>query len=58
MKITVSTLVQFGTLKIFLNTLFLPFLLVRMMSAKDMAKVMIFLLAICFLTKTDGKPVR
>ncbi|XP_063107940.1 parathyroid hormone [Cavia porcellus] len=28
-----------------------------MMSAKDMAKVIIVMLAICFLTKTDGKPI-
>ncbi|XP_045413533.1 parathyroid hormone [Lemur catta] len=29
-----------------------------MISAKDMAKVMIVMLAICFLTKSDGKPVK
>ncbi|XP_048217043.1 parathyroid hormone-like [Perognathus longimembris pacificus] len=29
-----------------------------MMSTKDMAKVMIVLIVICFLTKTDGKPIR
>ncbi|KAM6173515.1 LOW QUALITY PROTEIN: parathyroid hormone [Erethizon dorsatum] len=32
--------------------------LVKMVSAKDMAKVMIVMLAICFLTKTDGKPIK
>ncbi|KAM6157800.1 parathyroid hormone [Rhynchocyon petersi] len=29
-----------------------------MMSAKDMAKVMVVLFAICFLTKLEGKPVK
>ncbi|EHB17590.1 Parathyroid hormone [Heterocephalus glaber] len=29
-----------------------------MMSAKAMAKVMIVMLAICFLTKADGKPIK
>ncbi|KAM4845471.1 parathyroid hormone isoform 2-T2 [Thomomys bottae] len=33
-------------------------LLVKMMSTKNMAKVMMIVLVICFLTKTDGKPVR
>ncbi|XP_005380380.1 PREDICTED: parathyroid hormone [Chinchilla lanigera] len=32
--------------------------MVKMMSANDMAKVMIVMLAICFLTKTDGKPLK
>ncbi|KAM4845470.1 parathyroid hormone isoform 1-T1 [Thomomys bottae] len=31
---------------------------VKMMSTKNMAKVMMIVLVICFLTKTDGKPVR
>ncbi|XP_003781164.1 parathyroid hormone [Otolemur garnettii] len=29
-----------------------------MIPAKDMAKVMIVMMAICFLTKSDGKPVK
>ncbi|XP_008064172.1 parathyroid hormone [Carlito syrichta] len=29
-----------------------------MISAKNMAKVMIVMLAICFLTKSDGKPLK
>ncbi|XP_006865836.1 PREDICTED: parathyroid hormone [Chrysochloris asiatica] len=29
-----------------------------MMSTKDMAKVMVVLFAICFLTKLEGKPIR
>ncbi|XP_045870195.1 parathyroid hormone [Meles meles] len=33
-------------------------LLVKMMFAKDMVKVMIVMFAICFLAKSDGKPVK
>ncbi|XP_047603417.1 parathyroid hormone isoform X2 [Lutra lutra] len=33
-------------------------LLVKMMSTKDMVKVMIVMFAICFLAKSDGKPVK
>ncbi|XP_046926217.1 parathyroid hormone isoform X2 [Lynx rufus] len=31
---------------------------VKMMSAKDMVKVMVVMFAICFLAKSDGKPVK
>nr|XP_035980240.1 parathyroid hormone isoform X1 [Halichoerus grypus] len=55
---TINLIVQFGILKIFLNTFFLLFLLVKMLSAKDMVKVMIVMFAICFLAKSDGKPVK
>ncbi|XP_027266145.1 parathyroid hormone [Cricetulus griseus] len=33
-------------------------LLVKMMSAKAMAKVTIIMLALCLLTQTDGKPIK
>uniref|UniRef100_A0A667GMQ9 Parathyroid hormone n=1 Tax=Lynx canadensis TaxID=61383 RepID=A0A667GMQ9_LYNCA len=37
---------------------FTNWLPVKMMSAKDMVKVMVVMLAICFLAKSDGKPVK
>lgn len=58
MVTTINLTVQFSVLKISLNIFILFFLSVKMMSAKDMVKVMIVMFAICFLAKSDGKPVK
>lgn len=55
---TIHLIVQFGTLKVFLNAPIFLFLLVKMKSAKDMVKIMVVLFVICFLAKSDGKPVK
>ena len=41
-----------------LNASILLFLLVKMMSAKDMVKVMVVMFAVCFLARSEGKSVK
>lgn len=45
-------------IKNILNASISLFLLVKMMSAKDMVKVMVVMFVVCFLARSEGKSVK